>query len=143
LLVNRVWPDGMYRLGDWDDPACAQVVEVRRSRPGRSIRVAGTYGMDVTGKLIEPSDMAGQVRATMENIRRSLAAVGATPADVVRVKTYVTDMEAFKAHGVPEFRRFWAEHSPAGPPVSTAVQISRLGEPEALVEMEVDAELEE
>jgi enamine deaminase RidA (YjgF/YER057c/UK114 family) len=138
-----VWPEGVYRLGNWDDPACAQVVEVRRTGPGRSVHVAGTYAKDVHGKIDQPSDMASQVSAAMENIRLSLAAVDATPADVVRVKTYVTDMEAFKAEGVPVFQRFWHEHSPDGPPVSTAVQISRLGEPTALVEMEVYAELQD
>jgi enamine deaminase RidA (YjgF/YER057c/UK114 family) len=82
--------------------------------------------------------MAGQVRWAMENIRRSLAAVGANPADVVRIKTYVTDLESFKNEGVAEFVKFWAGR----PPVSTAVQVAALGLPGALVEMEVYAELE-
>jgi enamine deaminase RidA (YjgF/YER057c/UK114 family) len=74
----------------------------------------------------------------MENIRRSLAAVGAEPSDVVRVKSYVTDMVAFKADGVPEFIRFWD----GKPPVSTAVQVAALSNPRALIEMEVYAELD-
>jgi enamine deaminase RidA (YjgF/YER057c/UK114 family) len=129
----------VYKLADpgSDVPACAQVVEVVRTSPGRSIHVAGTYGCDVDMKIVD-DDMAGQVRTAMENIRRSLAAVGALPCDVVRVKTYVTDLEAFKRDGVPEFVRFWAGQ----PPVSTAVQVVALGLPHALVEMEVYAELD-
>jgi len=78
-----------------------------------------------------------QVRQALENIRRSLAAVGATPADVVRIKTYVTDLVAFRAEGAPEFVAFWA----GKPPVSTSIQIVAL-HPGALVEMEAYAELD-
>jgi enamine deaminase RidA (YjgF/YER057c/UK114 family) len=142
MLINRVWPADVYTLGPRDAPAAAQVVEVRRTAPGRSIHVSGTFGYDLENELVEPSDMAGQVRATMENIRRSLAAVGAAPSDVVRVKSYVTDLPGFIKDGVPEFVRFWTEGSPLGPPVSTAVQVVALGHPKALIEMEVYAELE-
>ena len=140
MNINRIWPPDVYKLGDpsWELPACAQVVEVVRTAPGRSIHVAGTLAYDLDLQLVEPSDMAGQVRATMENIRRSLAAVGALPSDVVRVKSYVTDMVAFQHEGVPEFRRFWAEELPA----STTVQVSALGHPRALIEMEVYAEID-
>jgi enamine deaminase RidA (YjgF/YER057c/UK114 family) len=141
MLINRVWPADVYRLGDWDAPSLAQVVEVRRSAPGRSIHVSGTFGYDVDRNLVEPSDMAGQVRAAMENIRRSLAAVGATPSDVVRVKSYVTDMASFQNEGRAEFVRFWREQS-VGPPASTLVQVVALSNPAALIEMEAYAELE-
>jgi enamine deaminase RidA (YjgF/YER057c/UK114 family) len=118
-------------------PACSQIVEIVRSEPGRSIHVAGTYGCDANFTFHEPS-MEGQVRAALENIRRSLAAVGATPADVVRVKTYVTDMDAFTTEGLAEFVKFWD----GTPPVSTAVQIVRLGLLTAVVEIEVYAEVD-
>ena len=137
MEIHRIWPQDVYKLGhpSWDMPACAQVIEVTRTGPGRSIHVAGTYGWDLDCKQIA-SNMAGQVRATLENIRRSLAAVHATPSNVVRVKSYVTDMEAFQREGVEEFRKFW------GPdvPTSTLVQIVRLGDPGALIEIEVYAE---
>jgi enamine deaminase RidA (YjgF/YER057c/UK114 family) len=138
--LRRIWPPDVYRLGhpSWEVPACAQVVEVTRAGPGRSIHVAGTYAWGVDCKLVDPSDMAGQVRAALENIRRSLAAVGATPADVVRVKSYVTSMEAFQREGTDEFRKFWGSQ----PPVSTLVEIVRLGDPRALIEIEVYAEID-
>ena len=139
MQLQRIWPSDVYKLVDPESgvPACAQVVEVVRSGPSRSIHVAGTYGCDVDMKIVE-NDMAAQVRTAMENIRRSLAAVGALPVDVVRVKTYVTDLDSFKRDGVTEFVRFWAGQ----PPVSTAVQVAALGLPHALVEMEVYAEID-
>jgi enamine deaminase RidA (YjgF/YER057c/UK114 family) len=140
VRINRIWPEDVYRMGgsNSDVPACAQVVEVVRQGPGRSIHVAGSYAWDTDCKLMEPSDMAGQVRGVFENIRRSLAAVGATPADVVRVKSYVTDMIAFQLEGIDEFRRFWGKE----PPVSTCVEVAGLGAPGALIEVEVYAELD-
>ena len=138
--LRRIWPPDVYKLGHpgWDVPACAQVVEVSRTGPGRSIHVAGTYAWDADCKLVEPSDMGGQVATALENIRRSLAAVGATPSDVVRVKSYVTDMAAFQREGVEAFRRFWG----SAPPTSTCVEIVRLGAPGALIEIEVYAEID-
>jgi enamine deaminase RidA (YjgF/YER057c/UK114 family) len=137
MEIRRIWPANVYRLGhpSWDVPACAQVVEIARSAPGRSIHVAGTYGWGLDCKQIA-TDMAGQVRATLDNILRSLAAVGAAPSDVVRVKSYVTDMEAFQREGIGEFRKFWG----AAVPTSTLVQVVRLGDPNALIEIEVYAE---
>jgi enamine deaminase RidA (YjgF/YER057c/UK114 family) len=125
-------------LMDWETfKAWAQVVEVARTAPGRSIHLAATYGCDVDMKIVE-NDMAGQVRTAVENIRRSLAAVGALASDVVRVKTYVTDLEPFELDGVAEFVSVRAGQ----PPVSTAVQVAALGLPHALVEMEIYAGLD-
>ena len=39
-----------------------------------------------------PRDMAGQARAALENLKRGLAAVGATFADVVTADRFVTDL---------------------------------------------------
>ena len=41
MELRRIWPPDVYTLGDpsWDVPACAQVIEVTRTKPGRSIQV--------------------------------------------------------------------------------------------------------
>jgi enamine deaminase RidA (YjgF/YER057c/UK114 family) len=135
VSLNRIWPAGVYQAGD--PPVYAQVVEVVRSAPGRSIHLAGTYGCDATMTFPE-GGLAEQMRVAFENIRRSLAAVGAKPSDVVRVKTYVADIAAFRQEGVAVFREFWGDE----PPVSTTLQISAFGMPQALVEIEVYAELD-
>ena len=138
MNVNRVWPKDVYKAPDRGTgvPAFAQVVEVVRGPSSRSIHIAGTYGCDAD-MVFTSSDMGGQVRDALENIRRSLAAVGAAPSDVVRIKTYTTDLVAFRAEGGPVFVDFWA----GKPPVSTSIQIVAL-HPGALVEMEAYAELE-
>ena len=56
----------------------------------------------------------------------------------MRVKSYVTDREAFQREGVEVFKKFWGDK----PPASTLVQVVRLGDPLALIEIEVYAEID-
>lgn len=138
MKLNRVWPHDVYKAPDNGHgvPGFAQVIEVVRGPSSRSIHIAGTYGCD-TDMTFTSNDMRGQMRQLLENLRRSLAAVGATPADVVRIKTYVTDLVSFRAEGAPQYTAFWGPN----PPVSTSIQVAAL-HPGALIEMEAYAELD-
>ena len=139
MSIRRVWPESVYQkiLPPNTRPPYAQVVEVTRPAGGTSIHVAGTFPGDPDWNLIGDGDMGVQVAAALENIRRSLAAVGAQVGDVVRIKFYVTDLPALIADGAPEVDKFFGEHVPA----STAVQVSGLAMPGAMVEIEAYAEL--
>ena len=55
-------------------------------------------------------------------------------ADIVKTNTYVTDYEEFAKHGDMRLRYF----GPATP-TSTTVQISRLADPDAMIEIEAIA----
>lgn len=139
MPIRRVWPETVYQkiLPPSTKPPYAQVVEVTRPAGGTSIHVAGTFPGDVNWNLVGDGDMGAQVAAALDNIRLSLAAVGAQVSDVVRVKFYVTDLPALIANGVPEVDKFFGEHVPT----STAVQVSGLAMPGAMVEIEAYAEL--
>jgi Endoribonuclease L-PSP len=63
-----------------------------------------------------------------------LEAVGATLADIVKTNTYVTDYPEFAKHPDMRMRYFGA-----ATPTSTMVQISRLADPVAMVEIEAIA----
>ena len=69
-----------------------------------------------------------------ENIKTCLEAVGATLADIVKTNTYVTDYPEFAKH--PDMRMRYFGHAT---PTSTTVQISRLADPDAMVEIEAIA----
>jgi isochorismate pyruvate lyase len=112
---------------------------VTRPAGGTSIHVAGTFPADVNQELIGPDDMGAQVAAALENIRLSLAAVGADFSHLVRIKLYTLDLERFGRDGRPHYQRLFGDH----PPASTAVQVSGLAMPGALVEFEAYAELTE
>ena len=78
-----------------------------------------------------PRDMAGQTRATLENLKRGLSAVGATFADVVKADRFVTDLADQDA-----LNRVWAEYFGEAQPATTTVQVVRLAtDPRCLIEI--------
>jgi 2-iminobutanoate/2-iminopropanoate deaminase len=77
---------------------------------------------------------ARQIQQVGENIKTCLEAVGATLADIVKTNTYVIDYPEFAKHPDMRMRYF----GPATP-TSTTVQISRLADPDAMVEIEAIA----
>lgn len=106
----------------------------RAVRVDNVIYVAGTTGWGPDGKVVAPGDMYAQTKQALLNIERALAQAGATLAHVVRTRTFVTDIsrweEVGRAHG-EAFRDVR--------PAATMVEVSRLIDPELLVEVEVDA----
>jgi reactive intermediate/imine deaminase len=108
------------------------VVEV--TGPGKTIYIAGQVALDKDGNLVGAGDMKAQAEQVFKNLEAALAAGGAKFADVVKMNTYVTDMD--KAPAVREVRaRYFGEATPA----STLVQVVRLARPELLLEIEVIA----
>ncbi len=107
-------------------------------RGGTRVILAGQVPRDEKGGVIAPGDMRGQIVAVCENIKKGLAAAGATFKDVVRSTTYVTDMQEYFQHVSARIPYFGAE-----PPTSTTVQISALAHPDFKVEIEVEAVIED
>ncbi len=106
----------------------------RAVRVGNSVSVAGTTATDPLGKLVGKGDAYAQTKRILRNIESALRATGARMEDVVRTRIYVTDIslweEVGKAHG-----EVFGEILP----VSTMVEVSRLINPDMLVEIEADA----
>ena len=105
---------------------------------GRIVVTGGVVGWDQDG--VFPADFVGQVRQTLENIRAILAAAGAEPHHLVRLTWYVTDVEEYRAslrELGPAYREVFGRHFPA----MAVVQVVRLVEPEAKVEIEATAVL--
>jgi reactive intermediate/imine deaminase len=98
------------------------------------IYVSGQVALDAGGTLVGAGDLREQTRQVFENLRAILDANGASFGDVVKITTYVTTLEDLD--GMREVR---ARYLPADPPASTAVQISALVLPEALIEVDAVA----
>ena len=102
--------------------------------PGKMIYVAGQLARDADGNIVGPGDMRAQMEQTFKNLDACLKAAGATWADVVKTNTFVTDYEEFSKCRDVRMRYFGVAS-----PTSTTIQISRLAQPEAMVEIELIA----
>jgi enamine deaminase RidA (YjgF/YER057c/UK114 family) len=109
------------------------------SGTGRLVAVAGQLPLDESGTLVGPGDPEAQARQVFENLRRCLAAAGATFDDVVKLTFFVTDM----AH-MPAIRAARAAHIPDDRlPAASAVRVAGLVRPEFLMEIEALAVVSE
>lgn len=111
----------------------SQVVRVETAE-ATWIYVSGQVALDAEGAFVGPGDMRAQTQQVFENLRAILEANGATFEHVVKVTTYVTTLEDLT--GMREVRgRYFASE----PPTSTAVQITALFLPEAMIEVDLVA----
>ena len=106
----------------------------RAVKVGPFVSVAGTVATGAEGKIVGGNDVYAQAVQTLKNIERALAQAGATFRDVVRTRTYITDITRWEDAGCAHGEVF-GEIRPA----ATMVEVSALVSPEMLVEIEADA----
>jgi 2-iminobutanoate/2-iminopropanoate deaminase len=100
----------------------------------RLVFMAGQLSRDVSGNVVGKGDMRVQIRQVCENIKTGLTAAGASLADVVKMTTFVTDIDEFMRHVDVRMEYFGIAL-----PTSTTVEVRRLSHPDLLVEVEVVA----
>ncbi len=106
----------------------------RAVRIDNHIWVAGTTATDENGKVAGKDDVAAQTRYALKKIESALAQVGATLGDVVRTRMFILDISQWEVIG-----RVHGEFFGVVRPASTMVEVSRLIDPDHLIEIEVDA----
>jgi enamine deaminase RidA (YjgF/YER057c/UK114 family) len=96
--------------------------------------VSGQVALDVEGKLVGDDDLGMQTEQVFANLQQILADQGATFDDVVNIRTFVTDMTRISEYGAVR-----ARYLTSSKPTSTTLEVGRLVNPNALVEIDVVA----
>ena len=104
---------------------------------GKTIECSGQVAWDDDRNLVGEGDLAVQTAKCFDNLRRVLAHAGATPADVVRLRTYVVGHTPDKLGIVgPAIAEFFGGELPAA---NTLVGVEALALPGFLIEVEATA----
>lgn len=109
----------------------------RAVKIGNLIAVSGTTAVDENNNIIGKNDPYLQTLFIFQKIEKALKQLGATMDNVIRTRMFVTNINSWeeigKAHG-----EFFKNIKPA----ATMLEVSKLIDPELLVEIEVDAVME-
>lgn len=128
--INRINPP---ELGT--PPGYSQIVEVSA---GRIIFIAGQTALDRDGNVIGPGNFAAQATQVFDNLSTALNAVGCTPANLVKLTVFLTDMGNLTTYREAR-NRFFAKVTPPAAPAVTLVEVSKLYGPQFLIEIEAIA----
>ena len=135
----------MSRLSGNDSPLRASIIDVPDAPPayrpyysnavrvsaGDLLFVSGQVAWDADGRIVGVGDGPRQARQAFHNVGTILAAHGATWGDVVKIIVYVTDWDWFE-----ELAALRESLFPTAGPASTIVEVSRLVQPELVIEVE-------
>ncbi|PSP50051.1 hypothetical protein BRC67_10045 [Halobacteriales archaeon QH_3_68_24] len=111
----------------------AHVGYSRAVRAGDQVHVSGTTPVDDAGEVIGETPYE-QTVAALEIVEEALDEAGASLADVIRTRLYVTDIDDYEAIGRAH-GEFFGDVRPA----TSMVEVSRLVREEFRVEIEATA----
>jgi enamine deaminase RidA (YjgF/YER057c/UK114 family) len=124
----------VYTGTPWEE----KVAYCRAKRVGQLIFVSGTVAVDSDGAPVGAGDVYAQTSFAIRKIELALRELGAGLKDVVRTRTFITDIGRFD-----DFARAHGEAFRGIDPTATCVEVARLVSAELLVEIEVDAVVSE
>ena len=120
----------------WQDQfGFSQAVDV--SGAERVLYCAGQTSSDADGSTLHAGDMGAQAAQALDNLETVLRGAGMSLANVVRLNSYVTDVDLFFAEGA----QVVAERTAAAgiQPAATLLGVTRLAFPDLLIELEATA----
>lgn len=110
----------------------------RAVRTGNHVYVSGTTSAQADGTVFGGNDAYAQAKRCFEVIEKALGEAGATLEHVVRTRMFVTDISRWEDIAKAHHECFkWTK------PAATMVQVTALIDPRMLVEVEVDAVIDD
>ncbi|MFF8945231.1 RidA family protein [Streptomyces sp. NPDC014864] len=100
----------------------------------RLVFLAGQTALDTDGKVTGET-LPEQFRRALANLLTALRSAGGTAADLARVTVYATDLAAYRAHA-PELGAIWRELAGREYPAMAVVEVVRLWDEKAMVELD-------
>ena len=100
----------------------------------RMVFLAGQVGVDRDGMVVSGGVVA-QFEQALANLLAALAASGGQPSDLVSLTIYIVDLADYQAHG-KQIGVVWRRLAGTEYPATAAVGVTRLWDPEALVELQ-------
>ncbi|WP_296716190.1 RidA family protein [Erythrobacter sp.] len=102
----------------------------------RTLYLSGQTASDPDGAPLHPGDIVAQYKAAWACLVAALEAAQMTPANLVRMNIYTTDVDAFMATA----EETTALHIAAGAQIScTLLGVARLYDPAIMIELEATA----
>lgn len=131
---ETVNPDSMYQSLEYG------FSHAIKSSGGTTIHCAGQVAWDKNYKLVGAGDVGAQARQALSNLKEVLASAGASPANVVRMRTYVVNHrpEYLQPIGAA-LSEFYGDVIPAA---NTLIGVQCLALPDFLIEIEVTAQID-
>jgi enamine deaminase RidA (YjgF/YER057c/UK114 family) len=114
--------------------------QIAQAKSNEIVFIAGQVPTDASGNIVGKGDFEAQCVQAYANIHTALRAVGADWANVVQFTTFLVrqeDAAALRAYRGREFPKMF----PGGPPPNTLLIISRLADPDYLLEIQTIAAL--
>lgn len=130
--MKVVHPEGWARARGYANGVVAE---------GRILAIGGQIGWTAAQKF-EAKDFVGQFDQTLANVVAIVRAAGAEPTAIVQLSCYVTDLDAYR-QSAPQLGDIWRKHMGRHYPAMALVGVVGLVEPQALIEIEGLAVLED
>ncbi len=105
---------------------------------GRIVHFAGHTSVDKEGQIVGPGDLVGQFDQVLKNLSLTAREASVELTDIVKLTLFVTDAGVYKSSS-SEIGKIYRGHFGEHYPAMTLVEISRLWDPAALIEIEAVA----
>lgn len=128
------WPVSVERINPAELVRPSGFSHVVAVTGGRLVFLAGQTGVDADGQVV-PGGVVVQFERALRNLFIALAVAGGHPADLVSMTIYIVNIEVYQAHA-KEVGAVWRRLAGAEYPATAAVEVTRLWDPAAVVEIQ-------